>query len=42
LNLQLRPSLISIDANPTNDFFSILEPSVAKYLLVLIFFNSSL
>jgi hypothetical protein len=37
LNFQLIPSHIYRDANSTNGLFSIFEPSVAKYLLVLIF-----
>jgi hypothetical protein len=37
LNIKLIPSLISIDVNPTNYLLSIFQPSVAKYLLVLIF-----
>jgi hypothetical protein len=32
LNFQLRPSFISIDANPTNGLFSVFEPSVSKHL----------
>jgi hypothetical protein len=36
-NFQLIQSLITIDANHTNDLFSIFEPSVAKHLLVLAF-----
>jgi hypothetical protein len=36
LDFQLIPSLISIDWNPRNGFFSIFEPSVAKILLVFI------
>jgi hypothetical protein len=36
LSFMLRPSFISIDANPANGLPSLFEPSVAKYLLVLI------
>jgi hypothetical protein len=35
LNFQLRPSFVSIDANPTTGLSFISEPSVAKHLLVL-------
>jgi hypothetical protein len=41
LNFQLIPSLVAINANPMNGPFSIFEPSVAKHLLVLIFYMES-